>query len=127
MSLVGNRISVIIVYYTLHWCKTDVTPAVLLREFFTVAQPVLKDPPPSVSLSGAPVDRVTVFKLLGVHVASDLMGLLQLRYEHDSSTIRLRFDYNTLRDAYDSSTIQHPTRSYVLSSNNEHVNSFAML
>ena len=36
--------------------------------------PVLKDPPPSVSLSGAPVDRVTVFKLLGVHVASDLNG-----------------------------------------------------
>ena len=34
--------------------------------------------------------------------------------------IRARFDY-------DSSTIQHPTRSYVLSSNNEHVNSFAML
>ena len=40
---------------------------------------------------------------------SSVMGLLQLRYEHDSSTI------------------QHPTRSYVLSSNNEHVNSFAML
>jgi len=37
-----------------------------------------------------------------------LMGLLQLRYEHDSSAI------------------QHPTR-YVLSSNNEHVNSFALL
>jgi len=34
--------------------------------------PVLKDPPPSDSLSGAPVDRVTVFKLLGVHVANDL-------------------------------------------------------
>ena len=34
--------------------------------------PVLKDPPPSISLSGAPVDRVTVFKLLVVHVASDL-------------------------------------------------------
>jgi len=34
--------------------------------------PVLKDPPPAVSLSGAPVDGVTVFKLLGVHVASDL-------------------------------------------------------
>ena len=32
--------------------------------------PVLKDPPPSVSLSGTPVDRVTVFKLLGVHAAS---------------------------------------------------------
>ena len=29
--------------------------------------PVLKDPPPSVSMSGTPVDRVTVFKLLGVH------------------------------------------------------------
>ena len=25
-----------------------------------------------------------------------VMGLLQLRYEHDSSTIRLRFGYNTL-------------------------------
>jgi len=41
-------------------------------------------------------------------------------YNCDSSTIRLR-------DAYNSSTIQHPTRSYVLSSNNEHVNSFALL
>ena len=30
-----------------------------------------------------------------------LMGLLQLRYEHDSSTIRARFSYNTL---------QHDTR-----------------
>jgi len=49
-----------------------------------------------------------------------VMGLLQLRYEHHSSTIRLRFDY-------DSSAIQHPTRSYVLSSNNEHVNSFPLL
>ena len=38
-----------------------------------------------------------------------LMGLLQLRFERDSSTI------------------QHLTRSYVLSSNNEHVNSFALL
>jgi len=34
--------------------------------------PVLKDPPPSISLSGAPVDRVTVFKLLVVHVATAL-------------------------------------------------------
>ena len=31
-----------------------------------------------------------------------VMGLLS--YEHDSSTIRARFGYNTLRDAYDSST-----------------------
>jgi len=48
---------------------------------------------------------------------------IRARFEYDSTTIRLRL----LRDAYDSSTIQHPTRSYVLSSNNEHVNSFAML
>ena len=34
--------------------------------------------------------------------------------------IRARFEY-------DSSAIQHPTRSYVLSSNNEHVNSFPLL
>ena len=34
--------------------------------------PVLRDPPPSVRLSGTPIDRVTVFKLLGVNVASDL-------------------------------------------------------
>ena len=38
----------------------------------------------------------------GVH----LMGLLQLRYEHDSSTIRLRFGYNTP---------QHATRFFVRS------------
>jgi len=49
-----------------------------------------------------------------------LMGLLQLRFEYDSSTIRARFER-------DWSTIQHPTRSYVLSSNNEHANSFALL
>ena len=47
-------------------------------------------------------------------------AVLWAYYNCDTSTIRLRFDY-------DSSTIQHPTRSYVLSSNNEHVNSFAML
>ena len=41
-------------------------------------EPVLKDPPPSVSLSGAPVDRVTVFKLLGVHVASDLSRITSM-------------------------------------------------
>ena len=34
--------------------------------------PVLKDPPPSVSLSGSPVERVTAVKLLGVYVASNL-------------------------------------------------------
>ena len=45
---------------------------------------------------------------------------LKLTYGPITIAIRARFDY-------DSSTIQHPTRSYVLSSNNEHVNSFAML
>jgi len=45
--------------------------------------PVLKDPPPSVSLSGTPVERVTVFQLLqGVHVASDLKWLQQCRRHH---------------------------------------------
>jgi len=33
---------------------------------------VLKDPPPSVSLSDTPVERVTAFKLLRVYVASNL-------------------------------------------------------
>ena len=33
---------------------------------------VLKDPPLSVTLSGTPVERVTTFKLLGVHVANNL-------------------------------------------------------
>jgi len=37
---------------------------------------------------------------------AELMGLLQLRYEHDSSTIRARFGYNTL---------QHATRFFVRS------------
>jgi len=42
--------------------------------------------------------------------------LLWAYYNCDSSTIER-----------DLSMIQHPTRSYVLSSNNEHVNSFALL
>ena len=29
-----------------------------------------------------------------------IMGLLQLRYEHDSSTIRLRFDYDSATTRY---------------------------
>jgi len=45
---------------------------------------------------------------------------MMLRYGPVTIAIRARFEY-------DSSTIQHPTRSYVLSSNNEHVNSFALL
>jgi len=36
---------------------------------------ILKDPPLPVSLNGTPVERVTTFKLLGVHVANDLKWL----------------------------------------------------
>ena len=32
---------------------------------------------------------------------NSLMGLLQLRYEHDSSTIRLRFDYDSATTRYE--------------------------
>ena len=34
-------------------------------------------------------------------VSNSLMGLLQLRYEHDSSTIRLRFDYDSATTRYE--------------------------
>ena len=33
---------------------------------------VLKDPPPYVTLSGTPVERITSFKLLGIYIVSDL-------------------------------------------------------
>jgi len=36
---------------------------------------ILKDPPLPVFLSGTPVEQVTTFKLLGVHVANDLKWL----------------------------------------------------
>jgi len=39
---------------------------------------VARDRLPSVTLSGAPVDRVTSFKLLGVNVASDLKWCLHV-------------------------------------------------
>ena len=50
-----------------------------------------KDPPPSVSLSGAPVDRVTVFKLLGVHVASDLKWSHHIDAIASKAAARLHF------------------------------------
>ena len=53
--------------------------------------PVLKDPPPSVSLSGEPVDRVTVFKLLGVHVASDLKWSHHVDVITSKAAARLHF------------------------------------
>jgi len=42
-------------------------------------------------------ERVGDEKLIILSVA--VTGLLQLRYEHDSITIRLRFGYNTLQHA----------------------------
>ena len=39
-------------------------------------------------------------------VGNSLMGLLQLRYEHDSSTIRLRFDYDSATTRYEMRTIR---------------------
>ena len=35
-----------------------------------------------------------------LQLKSCIMGLLQLRYEHDSSTIRLRFDYDSATTRY---------------------------
>jgi len=52
---------------------------------------------------------------------------IRARFEYDSSTIRLQHATRCVRFERDLSTIQHPTRSYVLSCNNEHVNSFALL
>jgi len=53
--------------------------------------PVLEDPPPSVSLSGMPVERVTAFKLLGVYVASDLKWLQHVDAITSKAAKRLHF------------------------------------
>ena len=46
----------------------------------------------------------------------DLMGLLQLRFEHDSSTIRVRFEHDSATTRYEMCTIrarfEHDTTSY---------------
>ena len=41
------------------------------KEMF-IGTAILKDPPLPVTLSGVPIERVVTFKVLGVHVASDL-------------------------------------------------------
>jgi len=61
--------------------------------------------------SGFMDDVIFAQKLRLLDVAASLMGLLQLRYEHDSSTIRLRFGYNTLEHATRFFVRSH-TRSY---------------
>ena len=52
---------------------------------------VARDRPPSVTLSGAPVDRVTSFKLLGVNVASDLKCGLHVDAITSKAASRLHF------------------------------------
>jgi len=54
------------------------------------------------------------YRTFGAYFSQPLIDFVTLRgYSNcDSSTIRARFDYEGVRDAYDSSTIQHPTTSY---------------
>jgi len=52
---------------------------------------VIKDPPPPVSLNGTPVERVTTFKLLGVHIASDLKWVQHVNAIMSKATSRLHF------------------------------------
>ena len=58
--------------------------------------------------------------IIEMMVNSSAPASCRMSYGPITIAIRARFEY-------DSSAIQHPTRSYVLSSNNEHVNSFALL
>jgi len=46
------------------------------------------------------------FPLLRAACFVTIMGLLQLRYEHDSSTIRPRFDYDSATTRYEMRTIR---------------------
>jgi len=118
----------------LHWL--DVPDRVLFKLAVTVHQCLNGRAPPYLSEHCIPVSSVDTRRRLrsaNRHLLADrvsgstLMGLLQLRYEHDSTTIRLQHATRCVRFDYDSSAIQHPTRNYVLSSNNEHVNSFQLL
>ena len=52
---------------------------------------VVKDPPPPVNLSGTLVERVTTFKLLGVHVASDLKWTQHIDAITSKAVSRLHF------------------------------------
>jgi len=52
---------------------------------------ILKDPPLSVTLSGTPVERVTTFKLLGVHVAKDLKWTQHVEAITSKAASRLYF------------------------------------
>jgi len=41
---------------------------------------ILKNPPPLLALGGAPIDNVVTFKLLGVHVAGELVSRCLMFY-----------------------------------------------
>ena len=72
--------------------KTGVTPAILSRRFFS--RHFIARWSRSVRLCSCTPRLCRV------------MGLLQLRYEHDSSTIRLRFDYDSATTRYEMRTIR---------------------
>ena len=53
--------------------------------------PILKDPPPYLLLNDTVVDRVSTFKLLGVHVSNDLKWIEHVRAVTSKASSRLHF------------------------------------
>ena len=53
--------------------------------------PILKDPPPDLLLDNTVVDRVSTFKLLGVHVSNDLKWTEHVRAVTSKASSRLHF------------------------------------
>jgi len=53
--------------------------------------PILKDPPPDMLLNDTVVDRVSTFKLLGVHVSNDLKWTEHVRAVTSKASSRLHF------------------------------------
>ena len=56
-----------------------------------VISSVLKDPPTPVTLSGTRVERVTTFRLLGVHVMNDLKWAQHVKAISSKAASRLHF------------------------------------
>ena len=53
--------------------------------------PILKDPPPDLLLNDTVVDRVSTFKLIGVHVSNDLKWTEHVRAVTSKASSRLHF------------------------------------
>ena len=53
--------------------------------------PILKDPPPDLLLNDTVVDRVSTFKLLGVHVSNDLKWTSRSRRHQKCPSSHLHF------------------------------------